>query len=154
MPMNITAKHTALVAAAAALALFVLARIYALPPGVLVFSADGSGRGQGAILHPGTAHLVDAEVPARGGGVVEIYLAGPSRKLQECPAGAACEAAGVGVSIGGAEAEVLFAGRPAGASQRLQVNVRIPAGAGAGPRVPVRVRAWGKESNEVTLAIR
>lgn len=152
--MKITTKHTAALAAAAALALFVLAKTFALAPGVLVFSADGSGRGQGAILHPGTAQLVNAAFPARAGEVVEIYLTGPEAELQKCPAGAACPAAAATVRIGEVEAPVEFAGRPANEPHRLQVNARIPTGIEPGPRVPVRVWAWNKESNEVTLALR
>ena len=56
--------------------------------------------------------------------------------------------------IGGLDAVVLFAGRPAGASNRLQVNTRIPEGVAPGPRVPVLVEAWGQPGNEVTLAVR
>lgn len=98
--------------------------------------------------------MVDETHPAKAGDAVELYLAGPYAELKKCPAGAACEAAAVAVSIGGFPAQVIFSGRPAGAKNRLQVNVRIPESVEPGSAVPVLVQAWRQQSNEVTLAVR
>ena len=57
------------------------------------------------------------------------------------------------VSIGGAAADVLFAGLAPGFIGLYQVNVRVPAGAPSGNAVGVSLRIGGAESNVVTIAV-
>ena len=57
------------------------------------------------------------------------------------------------VSIGGAAANVLFAGLAPGFIGLYQVNVQVPAAAPSGDAVGVSLRIGGAESNVVTIAI-
>jgi uncharacterized protein (TIGR03437 family) len=107
-----------------------------------IFTADQSGRGQGAILLAGTGRLADAANPAAGGQFLEMYLTGLP------------EGAPPAVTIGGVAAEVTFAGAAPGFAGLQQVNVRVPAGVAPGNAVPVRLTHSGFTSNEVTIAVR
>ncbi len=118
--------------------------VSAAAPGI--FSLDGSGRGQGAVLIAGAGLIARATRDAfsrapRRGEVIEIYATG----LGGDPAPV--------VTIGGAPAEVLFAGPAPGLPGVDQVNARVPAAAAAGIAVPVTLRASGAASNEVTIAV-
>jgi uncharacterized protein (TIGR03437 family) len=114
------------------------ANVLASAPGI--FAADGSGRGQGAILNAGTATLADAATPARRGAFIEIYATGLGRMLPT-------------VTLGGAQAEVTFAGPAPGFEGLDQINARIPAGVTPGNAVPIVLRTGNFTSNEVTIAI-
>ena len=59
----------------------------------------------------------------------------------------------VTVTVGGKDAQVLFAGLAPGWVALYQVNVLVPAGVAAGPSVPVVVTAAGASSTPVTVAI-
>jgi uncharacterized protein (TIGR03437 family) len=123
--------------------------ITVLPAAPGIFTADGSGRGQGAILISGTGQLANASRPARVGDALEIFLTG----LLDCPAGSACIQVAPDVTIGGVAAPVLFYGNAPGFAGLNQLNVRVPPGVAPGAAVPVRVSHSGRASNEVTIAV-
>jgi uncharacterized protein (TIGR03437 family) len=114
-----------------------------------IFSADGTGSGQGAILHAGTAQLANAARPARAGDLLEIYLTG----LLDCPLEQACIQVAPDVTIAGVPAPLLFYGRAPGFAGLNQINVRVPQGVAASATAPVVVSYAGRASNQVTIAV-
>jgi hypothetical protein len=107
-------------------------------------SASGDGRGQGAIFHAGTTHVVGPDDPAVVGESVDIYWTGLTTAsvilLQ--------------VAIGGRMAAVLAISNVPGIAGVSQVRVRLPSGIAAGPAVPVRLTYFDRPSNEVTMGVR
>lgn len=117
--------------------------LFGAAPGL--FSVSQDGRGQGAILHAGTADLVSPARPAAAGDALEIYFTGLGESLL---------AVVPNVYVGGVLATLLFQGNAPGFVGLNQVNVRVPAGVLSGPAVPVRMTHHGRTSNDVTVAIR
>jgi len=126
-----------------------------------IFTADASGRGQGAILNQ-DGSVNSASNPAAPDSVVVIYLTGEG---QTDPPGVDGKPAlevfpkpvlPVTVTIGGLPAEVLYAGAaPYMVAGVMQVNIRIPAGMTPGSAVPVVVKVGEAASQpSVTLALR
>jgi uncharacterized protein (TIGR03437 family) len=137
----------------------VVVAITTASPGI--FSRDASGAGQGAILNQdGSAN--SAANPAASGSVVMIYATGAG---QVSPRSADGSITGTGILpkplgkvavwIGGAQAEVQYAGAaPELVAGMLQVNARIPAGIAAGPSVPLLLTVDGiKSQTGITLAV-
>jgi len=134
--------------------------VAAAHPGI--FTADASGRGQGAILN---ADLTpnSAQNPAARGSVVAIYFTGAGQTrpagvdgaLNALPDLPAPELP-VSVRIGGRAAPVEFVGGAPGAVAGLfQVNARIDPEVAAGSDIPVEVIVGGVASQPgVTLAVR
>ena len=136
-----------------------------------VFTLDGSGKGQGAILLANSAKVamtrngaVPSE-PARPGDIVLIFAQGLGPVRHAVQAG---EAAGseplsesnvpIRVLIGDSDGDVMFSGLAPGFVGLYQVNVRVPIAAPVGDAVPVSIRVTepgGKvwSSNVVTLSI-
>ncbi len=127
-----------------------------------IFTADSTGRGPGAILNQD--YTVNAAGnPAVRGSVVLIYATGEGETDPQVADGRLASAEElprprlpVEVKIGGAEAEVLYAGAAPGlVVGLLQVNVRVPEGAPSGNAVPVMLTVGTASSQPgVTMAVR
>ena len=135
--------------------------VSAAQPGV--FSQNSSGTGPGSILGQkpgGIAALNTAANPASAGDALLIFCTGLGTVSPLVPAGAAAPAGTlsytdnpVTVTVGGKDAQVLFAGLAPGFVALYQVNVLVPPGITAGPSVPVVVTAAGASNAPVTVAI-
>ena len=126
-----------------------------------VFTANSSGAGQGAILNQNNS-VNSSSNPADRNSVVVLYATGEGATT---PAGLDGQIASaifpkpngaVAVTIGGANAEVLYAGAAPGlVAGVFQVNVRVPQATTPGSAVPVQVRVGNTTSRTgVTLAVR
>jgi beta-glucosidase len=132
--------------------------LVAYAPGI--FTANSQGFGQGAILDLSN-RLVDPSNPATAGStIVVIYCTGLGAVSNSPASGSPSlvnplsEAViAPAVSIGGAPAQVLFAGSVPGMVGEYQVNVRVPAAAATGDAVPVRISVGGYISNTATIAV-
>jgi uncharacterized protein (TIGR03437 family) len=106
-------------------------RVVETAPGL--FTTDGSGTGQGAILNQDNS-VNSPNNPAARGSVVVLYATGEGQVIPAGTDGRVITAnsltrpfANVQVRIGGMPAEVLYAGAAPGlVSGALQVNVRVP----------------------------
>ena len=126
-----------------------------------IFSADSSGRGQGAILNQDSS-VNSAANPADRGSIVALFCTGEG---QTDPPGVDGKLASdvypkpklpVSVTIGGQPAEILYYGAaPTLVAGVLQINARVPATVAPGAGVPV-VLAVGQVNSrlDVTVAIR
>ena len=144
----------------------------ATTPGI--FSAESSGKGQGAILNGGDlfASLTaptgafPGSHPAKAGDVIVIYASGLGPVSPVLPSGVGSGTNGSQiptlarapqVRIGGqtvAAGNVQFAGLSPGFVGLYQVNVQLPAGVATGNAVPVQITtAESQTSNTVTIAI-
>ncbi|MGA3236246.1 MAG: hypothetical protein ABSG03_08085 [Bryobacteraceae bacterium] len=137
-----------------------------------IFSINGQGTGQGAILDT-SYRLVDSSNPATAGAtVIQIYCTGLGAVTNQPPSGSpplsdqlSETTATPMVTIGGAQAQVLFSGLAPGTVGEYQVDALVPAGSAKGAAVPV-VIAFGPfqaangvfhdgvaTSNTVTIAV-
>ncbi len=107
-----------------------------------IFSADLSGAGLGIITHADFS-LVTAANPAAAAEVVVVWATG---------LGSASP--GLELWVGGAKAEVLFAGPHPLWPGLYQINVRLPTALGRGPAVPISLVSREGTSDTVELAIR
>jgi len=126
-----------------------------------VFTADGSGTGQGAIINEDQV-LNSPSKPALRGSVMTLFATGAG---QTDPTGVDGQVAAgtlpkpllpISVWIGGMNASVLYAGAaPGGVAGLLQVNCIVPLTAPTGLTVPI-VLVVGTASSQagVTIAIR
>ncbi|MBK5293990.1 MAG: hypothetical protein JJE04_20230 [Acidobacteriia bacterium] len=126
----------------------------------ILFTSDGSGRGQGAILNQ-NGSLNSPSIPAPRGSVVVLYGAGGGIFSTPIPTGLVAEGAGplplapVNIFVGGVQAAVLYAGpAPHTVAGILQFNVWIDEQMSQGPAVPLTVKIGEAFSQQgVTLAI-
>jgi uncharacterized protein (TIGR03437 family) len=132
-----------------------------------LYTATGTGSGQGAILIDGTATLAApvsgpfAGQPARRGtDYIDIYATGLGPVTNQPSSGAPASAsslswttATVTVTIGGVPATPSFSGLAPGWVGLYQVNVQVPANAPVGDAVPVALSMGGVASNQVTMAV-
>ena len=135
--------------------------VAAAQPGV--FSQNSSGTGPGSILgqKPGGIPALNTTAnPASVGDALLIFCTGLGTVTPSVPAGAAASSTTlsytdnqVTVTVGGKDAQVLFAGLAPGWVALYQVNVLVPPGVTAGASVPVVVTAAGAASAPVTVAI-
>jgi uncharacterized protein (TIGR03437 family) len=135
--------------------------VSAAQPGV--FSQNSSGTGPGSILGQkpgGIPTLNTAANPANVGDALLIFCTGLGTVSPSVPAGTAASTSvlsytdnPVTVTVGGKDAQVLFAGLAPGWVALYQVNVLVPSGVTPGPSVPVVVTAAGAASTPVTVAI-
>lgn len=126
-----------------------------------LFTLDGSGRGQGAILNQDYS-VNGPSNPAARNSIVILYATGEG---QTTPPGQDGKLASeplprpvlpVTVEIGDVQAPVLYAGgAPQMVAGVMQVNVRVPARAPVGSAVPVKIKVGNYESQPgVTMAIK
>jgi len=131
-----------------------------------LYSATGTGTGQGAILIDGTATLAApvsgplAGQPAKRGTYVDIFATGLGPVTNQPASGAPAPAsplarttADVAVTIGGVPVTPSFAGLAPGWVGLYQVNVQVPANAPVGDAVSVALSVGGITSNQVTIAV-
>ena len=126
-----------------------------------IFTLDASGKGQGAIVNEnGVVNGPDNPAPRRS--IISIYGTGEGQTMPLGVDGSIVDRSAlrnpvlpVKVSIGGQEAEVLYAGSVANQiSGFLQVNARIPDASPSGSAVPVTLTIGGRSSQTgVTMAI-
>ncbi|PWU00145.1 MAG: hypothetical protein C5B51_25740 [Terriglobia bacterium] len=112
-----------------------------------------------AVLHAGDSTLVTAAKPARSGEILTFYATGlgptrpalePGNVFSASPLQVANSP--VEVTIGGREAEVLYAGGYPGSTDGFQVNVRLPTGLSPGP-ASVRLNAAFVPSAAINIPI-
>ena len=125
-----------------------------------VFTANATGKGQGAILNQDFS-ANDAGFPAPIGSFIMIYLTGAGAtqapvtdgELAQDATNIALEAA---VTIGGVTVKPSYAGSAPGLVQGVvQINVVVPTGVSPGNAVPIEVTIGGVTSPAgVTVAIR
>jgi uncharacterized protein (TIGR03437 family) len=134
--------------------------VTAVVPGI--FTADSSGHGQGAIVNQdGTIN--SSSNPAPAGSIVFIYgtgegqtnPAGVDGKPDGSPAPTPVAQPGMTATIGGMNAQVLYAGGVPGlVAGVLQVNAQIPAGTPSGS-APIQLSLGGQSTQAaVTVAIK
>jgi uncharacterized protein (TIGR03437 family) len=123
-----------------------------------------------AMARPAVFVMVDAEnptvpisasTPVTAGKTLVIYCEGLGAVDQSVVAGQASPAAPpaqtqnpVTVTIGGEQAQVLFAGLTPGLAGLYQVNAVVPANVAVGTSVPVVITAGGLSSAPVPLPVR
>jgi uncharacterized protein (TIGR03437 family) len=140
----------------------------ALPLGLLipgVFTIDQTGTGQGAVLLANTSILagptsIPGAQPVAKGQAISIFCTGLGAVSNSPAAGQPAPASPLArvlntpsVTIGSATAPLLFAGLAPGYVGLYQINVTVPDNAPPGDAVPLVVKALGRSSNTVTIAI-
>jgi uncharacterized protein (TIGR03437 family) len=132
-----------------------------------LYSADGSGTGQGAILINGTTKLAapatskyHGQPARRGADFIDIFATGLGPVTNQPATGAPAPASplaetttAVKVAIGGVQSTVTFAGLAPGWAGLYQVNVQVPANAPVGDAVPIALSVGGVAANQVTMAV-
>jgi len=125
-----------------------------------LFSMNGQGTGQGAILDT-SYNLVNSSNPATAGvTVLQIYCTGLGPVNNQPASGAAASDAQLSkttaiptVTVGGVSATVLFSGLAPGSVGEYQVDALVPAGSSKGGSVPVVISIGGVVSNAVFIAV-
>ena len=127
-----------------------------------IYSINGQGNGQGAILLNSSGAVADSSSTAvAGSDVVQIYCTGLGPVTNRPPTGSSAPLTGPlpattttpTVNIGGVPATVLFSGLAPGFVGLYQVDALVPSGATLGDDVPVSITIGGVESNTVTMAV-
>jgi len=128
-----------------------------------IFTKERTGKGQAiavGVAPDGAQYLVEQDSPLQEGHAVVLYCAGVGPVSPSVPEGAAAPleplsqtSNPVTLTIGGAEATVLFAGLAPGFARLYQVNALVPAGIEKGPEVPVILSLAGQPSPLVTLPV-
>jgi len=129
-----------------------------------IFTFNGSGSGQGMVLIAGTSSLASpisiGGRPAVRGEFISIYSTGLGAVTNQPATGMAAQAdplsrtiATPTVSIGGADAQVIFSGLAPGAMGLYQVNVQVPQGSTVGDAVRLTLSIGGVAANSVTIAV-
>ncbi|MFN0164982.1 MAG: hypothetical protein ACKV22_01010 [Bryobacteraceae bacterium] len=136
-----------------------------------IFTVNGSGKGAGAILLGGTATLAQARnplylaQPAQPGDIVSIFATGLGALDNSVELGAGAPVAPLArvtmpltAWIGGALADVVYAGLAPGFVGLYQVNAIVPVSSEIGNNVSVRLELTDSDgrvlrSNQVTAAV-
>jgi len=151
-------QHQILVKRGEAISVPETLNVSAAQPGIFTTAQSGSGQGaitkaDGAVVQPGT--------PANRGEVIIIYCSGLGPVSPAVVAGRPAPSSPlssvtnpVTVTIGGQEAQVLFAGLAPTFSGLYQINVSVPANSLTGDAVEVTLESAGQRSPPVTIAVR
>jgi len=133
--------------------------VAAAQPGIFTKAQNGSG--QGAIVKQDGVTLAEPGTPANRGEVVIIYCSGlgpvnppvvAGRPSPSSPLSSVTNP--VTVTIGGQQAQILFAGLAPTFSGLYQINVFVPANSETGDAVEVVLESAGQRSRPVTIAVR
>jgi uncharacterized protein (TIGR03437 family) len=124
-----------------------------------IYTADGSGSGQGLILNDSAGAIADVNNPVSSGQTVTIMCTGlgdvvPALITGMAPNERAQSVAPVTVSIGGQEATVMFAGLTPDSAFIYRVVAKLPDAVPSGSEVPVMIAAGSVSSPPVTIAVR
>jgi uncharacterized protein (TIGR03437 family) len=116
---------------------------------------DGTDRG---VVFNRNGSVNSADATAARGEIVVFYVTGQGVVSPAMQTGALAQTSAypiepVTVTIGGADAEVLFAGIPPGLAGVMQVNARVPAGSVASPEALVTVKVGATESRAARMAV-
>jgi uncharacterized protein (TIGR03437 family) len=155
--LSVNTQHQIVVSNGGALSVPMQITVAAANPGI--FSLSGQGTGQGIVFNADQIHLAQPGTPASRGEIIVIYCSGLGQVTPAVADGAAAPlppATMVNqptVQIGGATAQILFAGMSPGSTGLYQINAVVPQGAATGNSVPVTVTVSGLTSNMVTMAI-
>jgi len=131
----------------------------AFSPGI--FSVNGQGSGQGAIVDALTGRLVNSSNPAIAGSTyLTIYCTGLGPVSNQPASGSPSPGTSLAltrttptVTIGGVSAQVSFSGLAPGYVGLYQLNVLVPASVTPGNAVPVVLSIGGATSNIVAIAV-
>jgi uncharacterized protein (TIGR03437 family) len=151
-PATGTATATITVAGQAATQTFTLVQA---SPGI--FTVNGSGTGDGVILHADNT-LVSAAKPATAGEEVVIYATGLGPTSPSFATGTAANqvnttAMPVSVTIGGKNATVMYSGLTQGLVGLYQVNAIVPSGTTGSQPVAITVGTVFSSRAGVTMSI-
>jgi uncharacterized protein (TIGR03437 family) len=126
-----------------------------------LFSLNGTGAGQGAVVIANTNLFAAPGRPAARGEYLSIFATGLGPVTNQPRSGMPAPSQPVSltttvpvVTIGGLPAPVTFSGLAPGFVGLYQVNVQVPAGAPAGDAIPAQLAIGGVDSNTVTIAVR
>jgi uncharacterized protein (TIGR03437 family) len=123
-----------------------------------IFSMNGTGTGQGAILNQDFT-VNSAANPASVGDIIQIFATGEGNPQGNYVTGLFPTSSpvdpNVSVTIGGNPAKVIYAGvAPYEVGGVMQVNAKIPAGTASGSSVPVQISVGTATSQAgITLAV-
>lgn len=127
-----------------------------------IFTMNGEGTGQGAILGANN-RVADSSNPATAGTtILQIFCTGLGPVSNQPATGAAAPTdpnslaetiTQPAVTVGGATAQVLYSGLAPGSVGLYQVNAKVSASSATGPAVPVAISIGGAASNTVTIAV-
>ncbi len=131
--------------------------IAAFAPGI--FTMNGSGTGQGAILVAPTSQVAAPGTPVLRGGYVAIFCTGLGAVTNQPATGSPAPSSPLSfagtptVTIGGISAFVSYSGLAPTLVGLYQVNAQVPAGVVPGNTVPLVMSIGGITSNIVTIAV-
>ena len=125
-------------------------------PGVFAHQGDSD---RAIVVNPSDGTLNSPSNPSKRGGVVVFYATGegqtdpPSVDGQRAGSPFPVPRLPVSVRIGGAEADILFAGSAPGFTGLMQVNVQVPSQAVTGSAVPLELAVGSIAAPTVTLSL-
>jgi uncharacterized protein (TIGR03437 family) len=129
-----------------------------------IFTVNGSGSGQAAILNQDST-VNSSSNPAARGSIVSVFMTGTGALKPSIPDGSIgplsppfpAPVAGIGVTIGSVDATVTFASQAPGLiAGATQVNVQVPQNAPTGSAIPITIYAAGYASQVgqlITMAV-
>ncbi len=160
VPFGLTGRSTTTlhVAGASGISTTISLRVASATPGI--FTVNGSGAGQGAILNEDLS-VNSYDNPADRGALITMYATGVGQMDPPGTDGLVSSTIlpkpllPITVQIGGADAQIVYAGAAPGMiSGIIQVNCRVPMQITPGDAVPVILSAGTATSPSVTVVVR